>query len=286
MITGFIAIAFTFFSFNPCDTTVNREHLTGYDYRLYQGTPAWTLAKAVKSQDTALIVNIITKNHDLLEYQDPKFGATLLNIAVMTLKYNSVKTLVSLGADPNRQDKYAGSSPLMSAADILLNDDYSYGSNPKYLRLLLDHGGDPNAEQRGDRPQGYNIRLTPLLNACGTGYLDYVKLLVEYGANVKYNNNGMNPLSRAVLSPQPTAVVMYLIEKGADYKLPVLDFGGGEKIYITKIMRDWRFDLGSEEYKRKMQLADFLKKNGMDYWKEPIPKRYLKQYPKDYLDKY
>lgn len=286
MFAGFIAITLTIFGCTGRDTIVNKEKLNGYDYRLFQGTPAWTLAKAVQDQDTTEIINIVAKNKTLLEARDSKFGETLLQIGVMTLKYQSVKTLVSLGADPNSQDKYAGSSPLMEAADIILTDKGDYGSNPKYLKLLLEHGGDPNSEQKGERPPGYNVRLTPLLNACGTGHLDYVKLLVDAGADVKYVNRESTPLFKAAFSPTPTEVVIYLIEKGADYKKPIMKTIDGSNLYITDIMRDWRFELNSNEYKKKMQLADFLKKNGMDYWKTEIPKQYYESYSKDYLEKY
>jgi hypothetical protein len=287
MIAGFITIALTVFSFTGRDTIVDRKNMTGYDYRLFQGTPAWALAKAIKNCDTTQITDIVSKDRTLLEYRDPKFGETLLEIAVMTLRYNSVKTLISLGADPNAQDKYAGSSPLMHAADILLTDSGTYGSNPKYLKLLLQHGGDPNSEQKGERPPGYNVRLTPLLNACGTGYLDYVKLLVDAGADVKYDNNGQTLLFNALFSATPDPeLVLYLIDKGVDYKKPLLTRLDGSKLYITDMMRDWLFDLDSDKYKKKMQLANLLKMNGMDYWKTKIPERFLDSYPKEYLNKY
>ncbi|MDP9046695.1 MAG: ankyrin repeat domain-containing protein, partial [Bacteroidota bacterium] len=206
---------------------------------------------------------------------------------VKTLKYESVKTLVSLGADPNSQDKYDGSSPLMAAAKILLIDENNYGSNPKFLKLLLEHGGDPNAEEKGVRRKGNNTRYTPLLRACGTGYLEYVKLLVDAGANVNYNNEyGMNPLGGAVMFSRNPDMVIYLIEKGADYRRPIYPAINGKAIYITQGLRNWRFDLGSQEYKKKMQLVEFLKKNGMDYRKTKIPSEFLDSYPKKYLEKY
>lgn len=286
MTTGLIAIAFTFFSYSTKDTTVHRENMNGYDYHLFQGTPAWTIAKAVEAQDTAKIIEIVAKNKQMLEARDPKFGETLLAIAVMTLKYNSAKTLLALGADPNSQDKYAGSSPLMEAAGILLTDSLQYGSNPKYLKLLLKYGGDPNAEQKGPRPPGYGVRETPLLEACSSGYLDLVKLLVDAGAKINYNN-GQTPLFNAVISAYTSPdAVLYLIEKGADYKKPFMKNIKGQDIYITDMMRDWHYDLNSPAYFKKMQLVDFLKKNGMDYRSTKIPEQDFDQYPKEYLEKY
>jgi hypothetical protein len=288
MISGFIGMALMFMSCTSRDTNVSKDNLNGFDYRLFQGTPSWILAKEVEDEDTSRIISIISKNKDLLESREPKFGQTLLQLAVKTLKFESVKTLVSLGADPNIQDKYDGSSPLMEAAGMLLDDSYRYESNPKYLKLLLEHGGDPNAEEKGVRRQDNNTRYTPLLRACGGGYLEYVKLLVSAGANVNYNNEyGMNPLGEAVISGLNPDIVLYLIEKGADYRRPVYpSFQGAKARYITDWLRYWRYDLGSDLYKKKMQIVAFLKDHGMDYRKTEIPKDYFDQYPKEYLEKY
>jgi uncharacterized protein len=285
----FIGLILTLFSCTSRDTTVDKTNMNGYDFRLFQGTPAWTLAKAVEDGDTSEIISIITKNKKLQESREPKFGQTLLQMAVMTLKYNSAKTLVSLGADPNVQDKYDGSSPFMEAARIDFIGHDKYGGDMRYLKLLLAHGGDPNAEEKGKRRKGNNTRYTPLLLACngGSGNLAYVKLLVEAGANVNYNNEyNMNPLGSAVLFAENPDIVLYLIGKGADFRRPILKNIRGKDFLITDGLREWRFDLGSYEYKKKMQIVDFLKKNGMDYRKTPIPENYLDQYPKDYLEKY
>ncbi|BAU52909.1 Ankyrin repeats (3 copies) [Mucilaginibacter gotjawali] len=289
MISGFIGLAFTLFSCTSRDTIVDKTNMNGYDFKLFQGTQSWTLAKAVEDEDTGKIVSIVTKNKELLESREPKFGQTLLKMAVRTLKFKSVKTLINQGADPNIQDTYDGSSPFMEAARIDWIGPDKYGGDIRYLRLLLVHGGDPNAEEKGKRRKGNNTRYTPLLRACSSasGNLAYVKLLVEAGANVNYNNEyNMNPLGSAVFFAENPDIVLYLIEKGADIRRPVLKNIRGKDFLITDALRTWRFPLGSDEYKKKMQIVDYLKKNGMDYWKAPIPENYLDQYPKDYLEKY
>jgi len=289
MTSGLIGLLLMFVGCTNRDTIVDKSQMLGYDYRLFQGTPAWDLAKAVEDEDIELIGRIVSKNKALLNATEPRFGQTLLQLAVMTLKYESTKALVSLGANPNTQDKCDGSSPLMEAAHILLlaNKLDDYGSNPKFLKLLLEHGGDPNTEENGPRRQGNATRHTPLMIACGTGYLDYVKLLVEAGAKVNYKNEyDETAIGSAVMFSRNPEMVIYLIQKGADYKRPIMKRMDGKELYITDLMRDWRFELNSEQYKKKMELADFLKKNGMDYRKTEIPQQYLGDYPKAYLEKY
>jgi len=195
--------------------------------------------------------------------------------------YQSVKTLLELGADPNMQDLYYGQSPLTASANIGIN---GVGADPRFLKLLLKYGGDPNAEEKGPQKHG---RYTPLIVACSGGNLDYVKILVAAGAKInaitEYN---ASPLSEAMYSENPDLVI-YLIEKGADYKRVFYKtIPEGENKYITDNLRYWRFELGSEDYKKKMRIVAFLKKNGMDYRKAKIPEQFVSDYSKEYLDKY
>ncbi len=268
------------------DTTVDRTNMNGYDFRLFKGTPAWDLAKAVQNGDTIKIVNIITRNKALLESREPKFGLTVLSMAVKTLKFESVKTLVLLGADPNSTDTYDGSSPITEAANIDFLGHDTYGSDPRYLKILLEHGGNPNLEGNGaDRSTP-----TPLVVACKIDQLDYVKILINAGANINaLDKYGSSPLESACMGAEiyrKPEVVVFLIEKGADYKRHFSTGINGGSYFIIDAMRRWRFDLGSEEYKKKMQLVDFLKQNGMDYRKTKIPWGYEKNHSKEYLEKY
>ena len=268
------------------DTTADKSTLLGGDYRLFQNTSAWELAKAVEDGDADKIKADVSKNKGLLNFRDPRFGQSLLQMAVQNKTFNSVKTLVELGADPNMQDNDDGTSPLMEAANVGVggfNGVKPMGADPRFLQLLLKYGGDPNAVQKGPHKHGF----TPLLIACMAGNLDYVKMLVNAGGNVNYiSEYNQSPLAEAIIAVQSPDIVLYLIEKGADFRRPIAKTIDGEIKYITNGLREWRFDLGSDEYKKKMQIVDFLKKNGMDYRKTEIPKEFLDQYSKKYLAKY
>lgn len=64
------------------------------------------------------------KNPHWLNYQEPKYGATLLLWAVGTEKYNSAKTLLKYGADPNIAT-FEGETPLFIAAGYSWVDIYA-----------------------------------------------------------------------------------------------------------------------------------------------------------------
>ncbi|MEO3407895.1 ankyrin repeat domain-containing protein [Mucilaginibacter sp. CAU 1740] len=279
----FIAIAFLFTSCTNRNSLVDRSKLLGVDYRLFQQTPAWELAEAVQDGDIGRIKKEIAINKIPVDSREPRFGETLLMLAVMNMNYTSAKTLLELGADPDLQDRYFGDSALMDASSL---ENLVSGSEPRFLQLLLKFGGDPNAVQHGPK----TTLRSPLMIACEKGNLDYMKILVKAGAKVDtVNKYGDSPLESASLAAglyRRPELVLYLIDNGAGFKKVLYKTIEGEEKYLTDDMRYWHFDLGSAEYKKKMQIADFLNKNGMDYRATEIPKTEFDNYPKEYLEKY
>ncbi|WP_411823786.1 ankyrin repeat domain-containing protein [Leptospira sp. 'Mane'] len=266
--------------------------ITAYDFRLFRETPVWELTKAAVIQDTEKMKAIAQENKLNVDYQEPKFKETLLSLEVKNGRYDSIKTLLELGADPNKQGNALseGYSPMMYAASA---------EDPRLLRLLLEHGGNPNIEGKGKISSG-TITYTPLLDASKRGTLENVKLLVKAGANIHFKNElGETPLKKALIHDHMN-VVLYLLENGVDFKQQI-DTASGEnyntkKEYPLYIADELRFNvlpLDSEQYKQKMKVVSFLKKNGIDYWATPIPlaayNKAKRLYPKNweaYLEKY
>jgi uncharacterized protein len=269
-------------------------NLLGSDYRLFQNTPAWGLAKAVRDQDVNKIEKIVREEKVDIDYQEPKFGKTLLMLTILNEQYNSCRTLLELGADPNKHDHYDGSSAIIEAAGINgTNDD-----NTKFLKILLKYRANPNDEEIGNRRKGNTTRNTPLLVACGSpnkivSPIEKVKILVEAGANINHNNEfNQSALSEALLLDHYD-IVIYLLKKGVNYKMIVNTDINGKNYYIWEDLRFKLLPLDSKEYKQKMQIIEFLKQKGIDYRKSPIPDYTIKEakemYPenwREYLKKY
>jgi hypothetical protein len=278
IITCFIAIVI----FTSCSNGDDQHKLLASDYRIFKGTVAWDLAKAIDDDDSGKIKQLVNKNKRLVSVVDPKYGQTLLGLAVYNEKYNSCKALVESGANPNAVNNYDGRTPLMEAADIGYSDS---DVDSRYLTLLLKHGGNPNLVQKYVVYSGSQGGETPLSIACSQGTLEYVKILINAGANIHNSESDGSLLYSAMLSENPDLII-YLIQKGIDYKHPLFESDMHQKEYIDENLRTWRFDLGSEKYKKKMQIVDFLKAHGMDYRKTPIPANFYSMYDKNYLDKY
>lgn len=279
----YLAAIFLFISCNNRENIVKKENLLGNDYRLFQNTPAWELAKAVDDEDTIKIREILNNKKVDIDFRESKFGSTLLMLSIINSQYESVKTLLQMGAGPNVPDSYRESSSVIFAAD---NHD------PKYLELILKYNGNPNAIETAPFKEGDEVRETALLaaiNLLDPNSLEKVKLLVESGANINYHNLGHteSPLSDAITA-RKMDVILYLLQKGADYNLMMYEMVDGHKVYILEALRKCIIDLESEQYKSKLEVIKFLKGKGLDYSKEPIPEYILrdikKKYPKDWDD--
>lgn len=74
---------------------VDKSKLSGMDYRLFQNTQAWELAKAVQDENTVKIDKIISENPSIVNYQDPKYGNTLLTLTIMNQQLKSFKFMIN-----------------------------------------------------------------------------------------------------------------------------------------------------------------------------------------------
>jgi ankyrin repeat protein len=275
----YFTIIFLIIIWSCSDSKTESKNILADNINLYSNSKAWELAKAVENQDTVLIKQICIKQPPLLKYQEPRFGQTLLEWAVYTDRYEASKTLAELGADPNRQS-FNGTSAFIHAADN--------NNTADYVKLLLKHGGDPNAIAKPKPGAVENVQQlkTPLIAAAGSN-LESVKRLVEAGADINYSNEQYQSALYEAYTFNRIDVIRYLIiEKGTDFKRPLMQTIKGESLYLTDLLRNMTFKLESDSYKVKMEVVEYLKERGMNYWETPIPKRYYDLYPKEYLEKY
>lgn len=158
---------------------VNKSKLKGDDYRLFQLTPAWTLAKAVEDGDEKKIHEIVCATPELINYQDSVYGSTLLMLTIRNNQFESFKILLNEGADVNIHDTFSGTSALIEACSF---------NDVCYAELLLTHGADVNDIEFGDRRASNSRRYTPLVAAARYGNFEMVKYLISKGADINYLN--------------------------------------------------------------------------------------------------
>jgi len=223
------------------------DQLLANDVRLYRHTPVWDMAKSIKEDDTSSLRSLLTNAPgSILNYQEKRFGQTLINWAVYTDHYPSVKLLAELGADPNIQEKN-GTSAFINAAYKFETSDY--------LKLLLKYGGNINAVANIDTPQ--YIR-TPLIAACLTR-LESVQLLLNAGADLNYiNADYQSPLS-ATLAFKKLDITKYLIEdKKVNYKIVIGVTSDGVPITFQDELSSYNFSPGSDDDNLKTEILNYI----------------------------
>ena len=152
------------------DKLVDKKELIGNDYRLFQNTPAWELAKAVQDEDVDLINKIIAENNNLINFQDSVFGNTLLILTISNQQFKSFLTLLTNKADVNIHNYYEGTSALIEACTFKRYDI-------KYAELLLKYGANANDVQT-DKNEPDKVK-SALIKAAISGNFPLVELLIN-----------------------------------------------------------------------------------------------------------
>ena len=128
---------------------------------------------------------------------------------------------------------------------------------------------------------------TPLIEAVETR-LENVKLLVEAGADINHVTpiGYMSAIRNSFVMRDLDILAYLLIEKKAKYDIVLSVTLSGDTLRIANMLRNLVYPLDSKKYQQKMKLVEYLEAHGVDYRSAPIPKRYYGMYPKEFLDKY
>ena len=263
------------------------------DVRIYQNTPAWELARAVRSQDVRRIARIGESNPELLDFQDPVHGMTLLFWAVGMERYEAAEALLKAGADPDIISVREGGTALYRAAGFSFIDNNA-NRDPRFVKLLLAHGADPNIGFVGSAHNTSEIGITPLMRSIRGG-IEKTRALVEAGADINFaTETGLTAAIHALragtwnVTDRVRLYAHYLIvELQAIVTEPyIIRSSGGEerKAYPVDILRNWVARPGSEGHRIKMEIVEEFARQGVDYWATEIPQRVVERFQSLYPD--
>jgi hypothetical protein len=243
----------------------------------FKDTPAYNLADATYNSDFKKIVEILKKDADLLEYQNPISGGNVLEMCIHTENLESFKKLLDLGANPNFINKYSKFSILMTSIKYY-GSQFEWRENIKFLELLLEKGADPNysiPNEFIDEKNRTQFPNSPLFLATSFS-IEYTELLIQYGADPFYKlpQNEKSILCKAIYSNNDIA--KYYIEN-FDFNLeePIekLKMVPGDELQIIyiqdKIMDEYIYaKLYNDEEKLKYFKDTFphIIENGEERW--------------------
>ncbi len=299
-----LTLSFLLFSCQQYGRGSEKEEVKITNINIYKETPAWELALAVKDEKTDTIEKIAKDKPELLNYQDTRYGATLLFWAIGMEKYKSAEALLKCGANPNVLSKTEWKTPLFLAAGFSWIDNDAK-KDPKYVKLLLSYGADPNITSSDSEKYIIEPDASPLMNSIGKG-IEKTKALVEAGADINYKTERGYTAAIQALGMGANATLQgiefshYLIsEKKAIVSEPYFrrqSYGNedpNEPLFPVSRLRRWVYGLDSEAYKMKMDIVEEFARQGVDYWESEIPDDVIQQikklYPNDrqeYIKKY
>jgi len=293
MMMRYTLIFFATMIFYQCESQNGSSPHTGYDIAIFKNTEGYDLARAVKQNNTQKIKKLLKQKPNLINFQEPVYGQSLLKWAIRMEQFEAAKTLLEEGANPDQQS-YNGWSPLTEAASNI--------STSQYLELLIEFGADVNSvsvESIQENP--FINRWTPLMFAIRN--FENVQILVNNGANVNYLHDlkkttwntayqfQTDALYGATHRVQMQTVRYLIIECGADFTRPYsIHPINSDTVFYVNELRHLKFPIGSENHKLKMEIVEYMRERGVNYWETPIgehlKKQLIEKYGEEYLEKY
>jgi ankyrin repeat protein len=154
----------------------------------------------VLGRSSKLLMTELDDNPNAVYSTDAK-GRTALAWATARAQLDDMKLLIARGSRVDVMDT-SGRSILLNAVD---------SSNNEGLRIILEAGADPNPEV----PEGL-CRSSPLIAASIGSKLEMIKLLIEFGAEIRATNPEGWTALQAVIKAQNVECANILLTRGAD----------------------------------------------------------------------
>lgn len=231
---------------------INNDMLkSSTDYSIFLNTDARVLANYVKKNDVVGIKKELKKNPNLLSFQDPVYGMSLLHLSIYNLDYRSFIALLESGVEIDIYDYSDGSTPLIMASGL---DEKTH---LKYVNELIKFGANINSYQSIAPEIKDPIGNTALMEATKFNNLEVCKLLIKNNANVNaLTYDGLSALGYSILTNN-FEITLLLLKNDADPNVKLFD----------------KYD--KFQNKRPVFLKDFLAKNQNIPYHDQI-KHYLK----------
>ena len=129
-------------------------------------------------------------------------GMSLLLLALSNRSQDAMLRLLARGADPNLETKLGRDQTPVQPVGLAAG-----GAEIDLLRLLLDHGGNPNS-RLGDEPATFR--------AADADRYDQMRLLIERGADLNATDKKGHTLMVQLADLRRYDQVAYLIQRGGD----------------------------------------------------------------------
>lgn len=240
-----------------------KRELPGLNESLFANTQVERMAKAIGNNNLKELNTILQNESANINFQEQKYGNTILMFAVGNDRVDAIKILLKHGADPNIQSWYDSSN-----ATILAAEDYFQSCDTSIMHELIKHNANLNIVQHINRTyengMHTNLKTTPLLIAIKNNCFNMVKCLVNNGANinVKIDSTGFGAIADAIIYENLGIAKYLIVEKRA--KIPPYCFtrefqGVQQKLSVIDLLNEKDYDKSEANYKLKQEILNYLK---------------------------
>jgi len=248
-----------------CNTT---NYLPAFDFELFSNTPVKELAKAVENENVQIINQILKDTLIKVDYQEQKFGHTLLMLAIANNKIKSVDALLKNKANPNLSTKNKEDNSWSIATE-----NYPNLCDTSILSLLADFNTDINFIQNIDRVEHNGmhsvVKRTLLMIAVRNDCYAISKFLIDKGANINVYTyyDGYGAITEGIIHNNINIVKYLIIDKKAIVPkyCYIRDKGGKneQKLTVTDLLKEQQYDKETENYKLREEIINYLKSKNL-----------------------
>ncbi len=236
------------------------DDLLGDDFKLFDNTELEPLTESVAKQDVLQIRRILSKKNIDVNFQEKKFGNTLLMLATSNNLNSSVLELLKGGADPNIRDFELNESALDDACS-----KNQYICNVQNVKSLIKFGAKINAVQKAEVKKGLYFINTPLTIAAKSGCLDIVKILVKEGADIDLYTyyDGYGAITEAIIHDHLDIAKYLIVECRSNVSKVcyIRSFGKANqtKLSLVDLLNESEYKINDPNYQFKKEILEYLK---------------------------
>lgn len=237
--------------------------MPGFESSLFKNSKLSKLVSAMKLNDSNEVKRILQHNTLDLNYHEPKYGNTVLMLAVAHNQTNIAKILLSKGAKTNEVDFYDKATALIYACD-----NYSQDCSTAMVQLLIDYKADVNYVQKIDRVEDNGaitkVINTPLTLAAKNGCIPVAKCLLNAGADINAYTyyDGFGVITESLLQENLEMAKFFIIDEKA--KIPDYCFirnkgdAQEQRLTIKDLINEIEIPKSSSKYNLKEALLNYI----------------------------
>lgn len=269
MVNKIFVLLFGILLLHSCNTT---NYLPGFDFKLFSNSPVNKLAKAVEKEDVKKINELLKDKSINVDYKEPKFGHTLLMLAVANNKTQSVEALLRNNANPNLTSKGNEDNSVTIAAE-----NYSDVCDTAMLNLLINYGGNINFIQHINRVENNGmtsiVNRTTLMIAVRNDCYLIAKYLIDKGAKINEYTyyEGYGAITDAIIQNNLKIAKYLIIDKQAIIPPYIfkrqanISYKGEPEEYltVTDLLNEQPYEKGTENYKLREEIISYLKSRNL-----------------------